>query len=282
MRLSGNEQILSQIQLTRVRSFVSPMNTLTLDLHSGVATITLNRPDKLNAINSELLSELESLLRDLEADTNVRAVIVTGSGKKAFAAGADIAELHQQTAHTGKKFAEQGQHVFNMIEQLSKPVIAAVNGFALGGGCELAMACHLRFAGAHAKLGLPEISLGILPGYGGTQRMPRLIGTAKALEYILSCSMIDANTALQIGLVNRVIEQELLLSETQSFAEMVAKRPVHSVKAVLRTVLGARETTVPQGLHLEADAFGTLCGTEDFKEGTGAFLEKREAIFTGR
>lgn len=257
------------------------METLILSKDAGVATITLNRPDKLNALNRQLLDELGQIVDDVKTDDDVRCVIITGSGAKAFAAGADIAELHQQTHETGTDFALHGQRVFTAIERLGKPVIAAVNGFALGGGCELALACHLRFASSKAKLGLPEITLGILPGYGGTQRLPRLVGTAKAIEIILRADMIDAQTALQLGLVNVVVEPEQLLPSVSEFAAMVAARPVHSVNAVLQTVLGGADTSLDEGLALEARAFGKLCGTNDFSEGTLAFLEKRPAVFTG-
>ncbi len=257
------------------------MNTLLLDNADGITTITLNRPDKLNALNSELFTELQSVLSHLERDENTRAVIITGAGPKAFAAGADIAELHDQSAETGRAFSERGQRVFDAIERLRKPVIAAINGFALGGGCELALACHLRFASTKARLGLPEISLGILPGYGGTQRLPRLIGVAKALELILSCDMVDAATALELRLVNRVVEPEQLMDATREFATMIAARPIHSVRAVLEAVLATRDTTVAEGQYRESTLFGTVCGTADFKEGTQAFLEKRQAVFTG-
>jgi enoyl-CoA hydratase len=257
------------------------MNTLLVEQNSGVATITLNRPDKLNAINAELLGELGALLPEIAADDAVRSVVITGAGARAFAAGADIAELHGQDESTGQTFSARGQRVFDAVEHLGKPVIAAVNGFALGGGCELALACHIRFASATAKLGLPEISLGILPGYGGTQRLPRLLGTARALEIILSCEMVDAQTALQIGLVNCLVEPDALLPTAQEFAAMLATRPVHSMRAALEAVLTSRDTTVADGQRVEASIFGVLCGTADFKEGTQAFLEKRKAVFTG-
>lgn len=257
------------------------METLLVENTNAIATITLNRPDKLNAINAQLLTELDEVIAALQRDASVRAVIITGAGQKAFAAGADIAELHEQNAHSGEHFALRGQRVFSAIEQMGKPVIAAVNGFALGGGCELAMACHLRFASSNARLGLPEISLGIIPGYGGTQRLPKLIGTAKALEFILSCDMIPAQTALELGLVNRVVEPEALMDVSKEFAAMLTTRPIHSVRAILNTVLEAAVTPIDKGLQSEATAFGALCGKADFTEGTQAFLEKRKANFTG-
>lgn len=257
------------------------METLILERNGAIATITLNRPDKLNAINAQLLAELGNVIEDVANDALIRVVIITGAGSKAFAAGADIAELHSQNKDTGVSFAQRGQHVFNSIERLGKPVIAAVNGFALGGGCELAMACHVRFASTNARMGLPEITLGILPGYGGTQRLPRLIGTAKALEYILSCEMIPAATALELGLVNRVVDPDALMPACQEFASLLATRPIHSVRAVLHTVLDATSTPIESGLQSEATSFGNLCGKSDFKEGTLAFLEKRQPNFTG-
>ena len=257
------------------------METLLVERVGAITTITLNRPDKLNAINAQLLTELGDVIESIATDPLVRAVIITGAGSKAFAAGADIAELHGQDKDTGVVFAQRGQRVFNSIERLGKPVIAAVNGFALGGGCELAMACHIRFASTNARMGLPEITLGILPGYGGTQRLPRLIGTAKALEYILSCEMIPAATAHELGLVNRVLDPDALLPACQEFASLLATRPVHSVRAVLQTVLDATSTPIEAGLQNEATSFGALCGKADFKEGTLAFLEKRQPNFSG-
>ncbi len=266
--------------IPRVCSFAS-MNTLLYNVTDGIAYITLNRPDKLNALNAELLNELEELIRQVAADSTIGAVIITGSGQKAFAAGADIAELHSQTAETGGQFSQRGQRVFDMIEALQVPVIAAVNGFALGGGCELAMACHIRFASSNAMLGLPEISLGVIPGYGGTQRLGRLVGPARALELILSCEMVNASTALQLGLVQRVTEPEALLREAVTFAQMVASKAPLAVRAALMAVLASRGLPVADGQALEAELFGELCGTNDFIEGTGAFLNKRKPSFTG-
>lgn len=247
-----------------------------------VAIVTLNRPDKLNALNADVLSTLELILTELKADENVRVVVITGSGPKAFAAGADIAELHEQSAYSGRLFAERGQRVFNLIERFGKPVIAAVNGFALGGGCELAMACHLRFASASAKFGQPEINLGIIPGYGGTQRLPRLIGQAKAIELVLSGDMIAADEALRLGLVNRVYDAESLLSQTTAFATSLAAKAPLALYACLEAVQAAEDLSGLEGMYAEASIFGRTCGTEDFKEGTQAFLEKRPANFNGR
>jgi enoyl-CoA hydratase len=253
-----------------------------VERHDHVALLTLNRPDKLNALNADVLSSLELILSDLKADDSVRAVVITGSGPKAFAAGADIAELNEQDAVRGRLFAERGQRVFNAIERFGKPVIAAVNGFALGGGCELAMACHLRFASTTARFGQPEINLGIIPGYGGTQRLPRLVGQAKALELILSGDMINADEAYRLGLINRLYDAESLLAQTLSFASALAGKAPLALYACLEAVQAAEDLSGLEGMYAEASIFGRTCGTEDFKEGTRAFLEKRTAEFTGR
>ena len=261
-------------------------HTILLDLptdgHAGVAVITLNRPDKLNALNAELLRELHAAITTCQYDPNVRVVVITGSGPKAFAAGADIAELHANDAVGGKLFAERGQAVFTAIERLGKPVIAAVNGFALGGGCELAMACHMRFAADSARFGQPEINLGIIPGYGGTQRLPRLVGLAKAYELILAGDMIDAVEALRIGLVNRVYAAEDLLDQTLAFAQMLAAKAPLALYACLEAAQGSADVSGLEGLYIEASIFGRTCGSEDFKEGTRAFLDKRTPSFHGR
>lgn len=249
---------------------------------NGVATVTLNRPDKLNALNEAVLDSLEVIFQSLQADESVRAVVVTGSGPKAFAAGADIAELHQQNHHSGRLFAERGQRVFTLIERLGIPVIAAVNGFALGGGCELAMACHMRFASSTARFGQPEINLGIIPGYGGTQRLPRLVGTPKALELILSGDMIGADEALRIGLVNRVYAPEELLEQTLQFANALASKAPLAMRSCLEATKLADDMSQMEGLYAEASIFGRTCGTSDFNEGTKAFLDKRPATFTGK
>ena len=257
-------------------------HTILLDLptdgHAGVAVITLNRPDKLNALNAELLRELHTAITTCQHDPNVRVVVITGSGPKAFAAGADIAELHANDAVGGKLFAERGQ----AVERLGKPVIAAVNGFALGGGCELAMACHMRFAADSARFGQPEINLGIIPGYGGTQRLPRLVGLAKAYELILAGDMIDAAEALRIGLVNRVYAAADLLDQTRAFAQMLAAKAPLALYACLEATQASADVSGLEGLYIEASIFGRTCGSEDFKEGTQAFLEKRTPSFHGR
>lgn len=257
-------------------------DTILLSQHDGVAVITLNRPDKLNALNGDLLDALEHTLHKVQADPSIHVVVITGAGPKAFAAGADIAQLNQQDAFTGRLFAERGQRVFSLIERLGVPVIAAVNGFALGGGCELAMACHMRFASDTARFGQPEINLGIIPGYGGTQRLPRLVGMAKAIELILSGEMLGADEALRLGLVNRVYPAAELVEHTMTFAKSLAAKAPLALRACLEATQAAGDTSLHEGMHIEASVFGRTCGTADFKEGTQAFLEKRQASFTGR
>ena len=256
-------------------------STITKEVRDGVAVLTLNRPDKLNALNGEVLQTLQDHMASIRSDNDVRVVVITGSGEKAFAAGADIAELHEQDGSTGRYFAENGQRAFNAVERLGKPVIAAVNGFALGGGCELAMACHMRFASAKAKFGQPEVNLGIIPGYGGTQRLPRLVGLAKAYEMNLSGDMIDAQEAQRIGLVNRVYDPEALIEETMAFANALAQKAPLALYGCLEATQASDDTSLLEGEFVEASVFGRICGTKDFKEGTDAFLNKRKPEFTG-
>lgn len=258
------------------------MSSVLLERRAAYAVITLNRPDKLNALNADVLSTLATILAEVQADATLHAVVITGAGEKAFAAGADIAELHQQDAYGGRLFAERGQQVFTMIERLGKPVIAAVNGFALGGGCELAMACHMRFASEQAQFGQPEINLGIIPGYGGTQRLPRLVGQAKAIELVLSGDRINAQEALRLGLVNRLYPHGELREQTEAFAAALAAKAPLALYACLEATQAAGDMSLLEGQYLEASVFGRTCGTADFKEGTQAFLEKRPAVFTGR
>ncbi|GAB1429471.1 enoyl-CoA hydratase-related protein [Ignavibacteria bacterium] len=256
--------------------------TLLVEKKAGYTIITLNRPDKLNALNALLLLELAEAAGSVRNDDSTHALIVTGSGTKAFAAGADIAELHEQNAETGAEFARRGQQIFSNIEHIGKPVIAAVNGFALGGGCELALACHVRFCSMNAKFGQPEVNLGIIPGYGGTQRLTRLVGAAKAAELILSGNIIDAQTAASIGLVNSIHTSEELLPFAEKFAQTVAGKAPIAIRAALSAILAAGQTAADAGMETEARHFGVVCGTEDFAEGTAAFLEKRAAVFTGK
>jgi enoyl-CoA hydratase len=256
-------------------------STLTFDLTDGIARITVNRPDKLNALNAIVIAELGDAVTRIETDSAVRGVIVTGAGGKAFVAGADINELTEQGASGGRARAVAGQQVFRRLERCGKPVIAAVNGFALGGGCELAMACHLRVASENAKFGQPEVKLGIAPGYGGTVRLPRLIGKARALELLLTGETIDAVEAHRIGLVNRVVPAERLLGETEALLRAILANGPLAVRACLEAVDAGLEMGMDQAFLLEANYFGLLSATEDMREGTKAFVEKRKPVFKG-
>ncbi len=249
---------------------------------SGLATITINRPKKLNALNSTTIKELSSAFETLEDDNTVKTIIITGSGEKAFVAGADIAEFANFSVEEGGHLARLGQEsLFNLVENLATPVIAAVNGFALGGGLELAMACHFRIASDNAKMGLPEVSLGVIPGYGGTQRLPQLIGKGRALELIMTAAMIDAPKALQYGLVNYVVAQEELLPLCKKIANKIANNSPVAIGHAIKAVNAGFNTTL-DGYKTEIKAFGECFGTADFKEGTTAFLEKRKADFPGK
>lgn len=246
----------------------------------GVATITLNRPEALNALSQRVVADLNKAFRRARTDDTVRGVIMTGAGEKAFAAGADISEFAGMDALDGHRFALRGQAVFNAIESMSKPVVAAVNGYALGGGCELAMACHLRVASETAQFGQPEVSLGLIAGYGGTQRLPRLVGRGIATELLLTGDRITAQRAYEIGLVNRVATPDGVLSVAKELIMTIAsKAPV----AVAMTLQAIRATELPlaHGLAQEAALFGQCCATEDFAEGVGAFLNRRTPEFSG-
>jgi len=255
--------------------------TLLFELSNGIARVTIDRPDKLNALNATVISELGDAVTRIETDAAVRGVILTGAGQKAFVAGADISELAGQSPLEGKSRSLLGQQVFRRLERCGKPVIAAVNGFALGGGCELAMACHLRIAAEHAKFGQPEVKLGISPGYGGTVRLPRLVGKGRALELLLSGGMIDAAEAYRIGLVNRVVPADKLLAETEALLRTILENGPLAIRACLEAVDAGLETSLDQALLLEANHFGLLSATEDMREGTKAFLEKRKPLFKG-
>jgi enoyl-CoA hydratase len=256
-------------------------STLLFELTDGIARITVNRPDKLNALNAIVIAELGDAVTRIETDSAVRGTILTGAGAKAFVAGADIAELSDQGAAGGRARALVGQQVFRRLERCGKPVIAAVNGFALGGGCELAMACHLRVASEQAKFGQPEVKLGIAPGYGGTVRLPRLVGKGRALELLLTGDMIDAKEALRIGLVNRVVPADRLLAEAEAMLRTILANGPLAIRACLEAVDNGLDMTVDQALLLEASYFGLLSATEDMREGTQAFVEKRKASFKG-
>ena len=255
---------------------------LLIEIKNKVAVITLNRPDKLNAINAQTMDELKNAFEEVTNNEDVFVVILTGSGEKAFVAGADIKELNMLDAISGKEFSEKGQEVFNIIENLNKPVIAAVNGFALGGGCEIALACHIRLASENAKFGQPEVNLGIIPGYGGTQRLTRLINSGRAMEYILTGSMINANEAYRIGIVNHVYPQNELMNKAFEMANKIISKSQYAVKQAIKAVNIVDEVSGKEGLNYEASLFGLCCGTEDFKEGTSAFLEKRKPEFKNK
>ena len=255
---------------------------LLFDVTGGVARITVNRPDKLNALNDAVIAELGGAMERVGKEDAIKGVILTGSGTKAFVAGADIAELARQGPFDGKARALVGQGVFRRIERSGKPVIAAVNGFALGGGCELAMACHVRIAAESAKFGQPEAKLGIAPGYGGSVRLPRLVGKGRALELLLTGQMIDAAEAYRIGLVNRVVPGDRLLDEAERMLGTMLENGPLALRVCIEAVDSALETTLDEGLLLEANYFGLLASTNDMREGMAAFLEKRKPEFTGK
>jgi enoyl-CoA hydratase len=256
--------------------------TLLFEVADGIARVTVNRPDKLNALNTTVLAELSDAVERIETDDAIRGVILTGAGPKAFVAGADIGEIGQQGPVDGKARSLRGQRIFRRLERCGKPVIAAVNGFALGGGCELAMACHLRLASENAKFGQPEVKLGIGPGYGGTVRLPRLVGRGRALELLLTGAMIDAQEAWRIGLVNRVVPASRLLEEAEGLLRTILENGPLALRACLEAVDAGLGLPLDDALLLEANLFGVLSGTADMHEGTAAFLEKRKAGFTGK
>ncbi len=245
----------------------------------GHVIITINRPDKLNALNKATIQEIGLAITTAEADTDVRAIILTGSGEKSFVAGADISEFKDLDEKGGAKLAMDGQLVFNKIEQLSKPVIAGINGFALGGGCELAMACHLRIAATNAKFGQPEVKLGLIPGYGGTQRLPRLIGPTKALELLMTTDMIGSNQALELGLVNYVTEPNELIDKCVEIANKISMQAPLAISSIIKAVNSG--LTSQNGFTKEIDEFGKCFVTKDFIEGATAFMEKRKPQFKG-
>ena len=254
---------------------------LTFDVADRIATITVNRPDKLNALNDALMDELRRAIAEARRRPDVGAVLLTGAGR-AFVAGADIAELADQTAVGGKARAERGQRVFRRFETSPKPTLAAVNGFALGGGCELAMACHMRIASDVAKFGQPEVRLGIVPGYGGSQRLPRLVGKGRALELLLTGEMIDAHEAYRIGLVNRVVPAADLLTTARTLLSTILAQGPLAVAQCIEAVDRGLDMALDDAIALEASYFGLLSATQDKAEGMRAFMEKRPAKFTGR
>jgi len=258
------------------------MENILASISDGICTITINRPNQLNALNKQTIAELSNYIGETEKNLNVKVIILTGAGEKAFVAGADIKEFANFSVEEGKNLAAKGQKkLFDKIENLSKPVIAAVNGFALGGGLELAMACHMRVASDNARMGLPETSLGVIPGYGGTQRLPQLVGKGRANEMIFTAKMIKADEALRIGLVNEIVPQAELLNTCNAIASAMAKNSSVAISYAIKAVnAGFREGK--DGYKAEIKAFGDCFGTGDFKEGTTAFIEKRKADFPGK
>jgi enoyl-CoA hydratase len=252
------------------------------EVRDGILYVTIDRPKVLNALNAQTVEEIYRVFAEGRDDANVKAVIVTGGGEKAFVAGADINELAQKTPITGKETSERGQFILSFIERFPKIVIAAINGFALGGGCELALACHIRIASDKAQIGLPEVTLGIIPGYGGTQRMARLLGKGKALELICTGDRINASDAEKIGLVNRVVPADQLMSTCEEMARKIASRGPLAIRASIEAVNNGLNMSFEEGQFLEATLFGLLCASDDTKEGMRAFLEKRAANFTGK
>jgi enoyl-CoA hydratase len=256
-------------------------DNILVNKENAIATITINRPTKLNALNVITIQELHHAFYTLELDAATRVIILTGAGEKAFVAGADIAEFAHFSVEEGAQLAAQGQELlFDFVEKLRTPVIAAINGFALGGGLELAMACHFRVASDNAKMGLPEVSLGVIPGYGGTQRLPQLIGKGRAMEMIMTAGMITADDAYRVGLVNHVVPQAELLTFCQGIAERILKNSPVAISQAIKAVNANFKDGV-NGYETEIKSFGKCFGTEDFKEGTTAFLEKRKADFKG-
>ncbi len=254
---------------------------LKTEKENNIGLIVINRPDKLNALNQETVKELLDAFASFQSDDEVKAVLLTGSGEKAFVAGADIKELSELDRSSGKKYVLEGQRLMSLIENFKKPVIAAINGFALGGGTELSLACHIRIASENAKMGQPEVKLGLIPGFGGTQRLPRLVGKGVAMEMILTGKTIDVQEAYRIGLVNEVVPQEELLTTCKKLAQKIAANGPKALEYGIESINKGLEKPLDKGLLLEAELFGKTCATEDSKEGTKAFLEKRKPNFKG-
>ncbi|HRE36808.1 MAG TPA: enoyl-CoA hydratase-related protein [Chitinophagaceae bacterium] len=255
--------------------------TLLASLENGIYTITINRPDKLNALNKDVFTDLNTALDEIESNPEIKSVIITGSGPKAFVAGADISEFNSLNKEQAKALAKRGQDIFARIENSSKPIVAAVNGFALGGGCELAMSCHFRVASDNAKFGQPEVNLGLIPGYGGTQRLVQLIGKGKAMELLMSAHMIDAKEAKELGLVNYVTTTDTLLEHTRKILDVINSKAPLAVAGCIKAANAVFNESI-DGFALEIEEFGNTFDTEDMKEGVTAFLEKRKADFKGK
>jgi enoyl-CoA hydratase/carnithine racemase len=257
-------------------------DSLIIERDAAIGVLTINRPDARNALNVRTMDELRRAVLELKHDAAIRAVIITGAGDKAFVAGADIKELVRLGPDEAKAYALAGQHVFDLIENMGKPVVAAINGAALGGGCELAMACTLRVAAETAKLGQPEIHLGLIPGFAGTQRLPRLVGKGRALDLVLTGRNVTAREALEIGLVNRVAAPAELMTEARALASVLAEKPPVAMRYAIEAINRGAEMAFPEAAFLEASLFGLVFSTEDMHEGTQAFVEKRKAVFRGR
>ncbi len=255
--------------------------TLLISLENGIYTITINRPDKLNALNKDVFTDLNNALDEIESNPEIKSVIITGAGPKAFVAGADISEFNSLNKEQAKALAKRGQDIFARIENSSKPIVAAVNGFALGGGCELAMSCHFRVASENAKFGQPEVNLGLIPGYGGTQRLVQLIGKGKAMELLMSAHMIDAKEAKELGLVNYVTTADTLLEHTRKILDVINSKAPLAVAGCIKAANAVFDESI-DGYKLEIEEFGNTFDTEDMKEGVTAFLEKRKADFKGK
>lgn len=256
-------------------------NNILYTVENAICTITINRPDKLNALNKETIAEVGQAIAAAQHDSAVKGIILTGAGQKAFIAGADISEFSSFNLAQGMELSAHGHHVFNSVENCPKPVIAAVNGFALGGGCELAMACHMRVAAENARFGQPEVKLGLIPGYGGTQRLPQLIGKSKAIELLMTADMLDAQEAYRLGLVNYVVPADQLMDKCREILQKIAVQAPVAIAEIVRTV-NAHYDKTRDGFREEVERFGACFTTEDFKEGTDAFLNKRKAEFKGR
>lgn len=260
---------------------MADFENLILDKNNGILTITINRPDKLNALNAATIEEIRMAIEIAYEDNEVKGIIITGSGEKAFVAGADINEIAALNELNSRKFAENGQEVFSSIEDCEKPVIAAINGFALGGGCELAMACHMRIATENAKFGQPEVNLGLIPGYGGTQRLTQLVGKGKAMELMMTGDMISAEEARHLGLVNHLVrDRRELMEKSEEILHKIAKKAPLAIGMVINCINAAFDSE-ENGYQTEANSFARCCKSEDFKEGTSAFLEKRSPTFAG-
>lgn len=267
-------------KLLHLQKPIAMYTTLLTNIDNGILTITINRADKMNALNKAVMLDLDAVVTEVESNPEIKAAIITGAGSKAFVAGADISEFVGLSGSEGKALAEKGQNIFFKIENCSKPIVAAVNGFALGGGCELAMACHFRIASENARFGQPEVNLGLIPGYGGTQRLVQLIGKGRALELLMTGNMLDAATALQFGLVNHVVAQPELLDKTRSILQVIATKAPLAVSRCItaaNAVFGAED-----GYKTELKAFADCFETADMKEGTAAFLEKRKPHFQAK